>query len=203
MLLYIIRHGVTRWNRLKKVQGSADIALAPEGMYMAEKTGEALKAVSFDICFSSPLLRARQTAYGVLKGRKVPVVTDARIQEINFGKLEGTRFKDSCGNVLNMEMNKFFNDPLAFERPEGGEDISDILARTKAFWDDITGREELQDKTILVTSHGCAVRALLQNLYQDPENFWHGCVPPNCSVNLVEVRNGQARFLEEDKVLYI
>ena len=202
MLLYIIRHGVTRWNRLKKVQGSADIALAPEGMYMARKTGEALKTVPFDICFSSPLLRARQTAYGVLKDRKVPVVTDSRIQEINFGMLEGTRFKDPYGNVLNREMDKFFNDPMAFERPVGGENIADVLIRTKAFWDDITGREELQDKTVLVASHGCAVRALLQNLYQDPENFWHGCVPPKCSVNLIEVKNGQARFLEEDKVLY-
>ena len=48
--------------------------------------------------------------------------------------------------------------------------------------------------------HGCAVRALLQNLYKDPEHFWHGCVPPNCSINLVEVKDGKARFLEEDKV---
>ena len=38
------------------------------------------------------------------------------------------------------------------------------------------------------------------NLYKDPEHFWHGCVPPNCSINLVEVKDGKARFLEEDKV---
>lgn len=200
MLIYVIRHGVTQWNRLKKIQGSADIALAPEGMYMAEKTGEALKDVSFDICFSSPLLRARQTACGVLKGRNVPVITDARIQEINFGKLEGTRFKDARGNILSREMEAFFNHPSDFLRPPKGEDISDILHRTKDFWDDITTREELMDKTILVASHGCAVRALLQNLYHDPEHFWHGCVPPNCSVNVIEVLDGKARFLEEDKV---
>ena len=58
----------------------------------------------------------------------------------------------------------------------------------------------LADKPVLVSSHGCAVRALLQNLYQDPAHFWHGCVPPNCSINIVEVKNGQAHFIAEDKV---
>ena len=70
----------------------------------------------------------------------------------------------------------------------------------KDFWKDITGREALSDKTVLISSHGCAVRALLQNVYCDKENFWHGKVPPNCSVNIVEVKDGKAKFLQEDKV---
>ena len=97
-------------------------------------------------------------------------------------------------------MEIFFHRPLEYERPENGENIEDILKRTEEFWKDITGREELSDKTILISSHGCAVRALLQNVYQDRENFWHGKVPPNCSVNIVEVKDGKARFLQEDKV---
>ena len=45
MLLYVLRHGVTRWNKLKKVQGTMDIPLAPEGIELAEKTGKALRDV--------------------------------------------------------------------------------------------------------------------------------------------------------------
>ena len=41
--------------------------------------------VKFDICFTSPLTRARQTARLVLGGRDIPVIPDKRIQEINFG----------------------------------------------------------------------------------------------------------------------
>lgn len=200
MLLYIIRHGVTSWNRLKKVQGCADIPLAPEGCALAEKTGEALRGVHFDLCYTSPLLRARQTAELVLKGRDVPILCDSRIREINFGVLEGTRFKDEKGNVISKEMEIFFNDPMAYRRPAGGEDISDILLRTKDFWEELVNNRELSEKTLLISSHGCAVRALLQNLYQDYEDFWHGCVPPNCCVNLVSVRDGKAEFLEEDRV---
>lgn len=200
MLLYVVRHGVTAWNRLRKVQGRADIPLAEEGVRLAEKTGKALQNVPFDLCFSSPLKRAVQTAECILGDRRIPVITDERIQEIDFGVLEGTQFKDEYGNISHKQMEIFFHRPLEYERPENGENIEDILKRTEDFWKDITGREELSDKTILISSHGCAVRALLQNVYQDRENFWHGKVPPNCSVNIVEVKDGKARFLQEDKV---
>ena len=200
MLLYVLRHGVTRWNKLKKVQGTMDIPLAPEGIELAEKTGKALRDVPFDICFTSPLTRARQTAQCVLGDREIPVIEDKRIQEIDFGVLEGTQFKDAQGKIVSREMEIFFEDPLNFKRPENGENISDILKRTREFWIEKTTDPALADKTVLVSSHGCAVRALLQNIYQDPAHFWHGCVPPTCSINLVEVKDGKIRLLEEDKV---
>ncbi len=200
MLLYVLRHGVTQWNKLKKVQGAMDIPLAPEGIELAKKTGEALKDVHFDICFTSPLTRAKQTARYVLRDRDIPFIEDKRIQEIDFGVLEGTQFKDEQGKIISREMEIFFTDPLKFKRPENGEDISDILKRTGDFWCEKTTDPALSDKTVLISSHGCAVRALLQNIYQDHEHFWHGCVPPNCSINLIEVKDGKARFLEEDKV---
>ena len=200
MLLYVLRHGVTRWNKLKKVQGTMDIPLAPEGIELAEKTGKALRDVPFEICFTSPLTRARQTAQCVLGDREIPVIEDKRIQEIDFGVLEGTQFKDAQGKIVSREMEIFFEDPLNFKRPENGENISDILKRTREFWIEKTTDPALADKTVLVSSHGCAVRALLQNIYQDPAHFWHGCVPPNCSINLVEVKDGKIRLLEEDKV---
>lgn len=200
MLIYVVRHGETEWNRLKKVQGIADIPLAREGILLAKRTGEALREVPFDICFTSPLKRARQTAEYVLGGREIPIIEDERIREINFGILEGTKSRDENGNLINEQMRIFFENPLQFPRPENGENISDILERTRDFWLEKINDPALQEKTILVSSHGCAVRALLQNVYQEVENFWHGSVPPNCSVNLLEVKDGHARFLEEDKV---
>ena len=200
MLIYIVRHGLTEWNKLKKLQGAADVPLAKEGILLAEKTGEALKDVKFDICFTSPLSRARQTAECVLGDRNVPIIPDKRIQEINFGDLEGGCVRDAEGNYIDPQVETFFRDPVNFKRPDNGEDIFDVIARTKDFWEEKTSDPSLADKTVLVASHGCAVRALLQNIYHDPENFWHGCVPPNCCVNLVEVKNGKTVLLEEDKV---
>ena len=194
MKLYIVRHGETAWNKHHKVQGVADIPLAENGILLAEKTGEALKDVSFDLCITSPLIRARKTAELILEKK------DARIREINFGVLEGVVCMNDAREYLNPQIKIFFTDPWNFERPEDGESIRDVLVRTKEFWDELIHDPVLQDKTILITSHGCAVRALLHNVYKDPKDFWHGFVPPNCSVNIVEVTDGQAVLLEDDKV---
>lgn len=200
MLLYIVRHGVTEWNKLKKVQGTADIPLAEEGIRLAALTGEALAGVHFDRCYTSPLSRARMTAECILRGRDVPVIPDGRLREIEFGVLEGTRIRDDQGRYAQEALRIFFDDPMRYERPEGGENLRDVLRRTASFWEDITGNPELQDKTLLISSHGCAVRGLLQNIYHDPENYWHGSVPPNCSVNIVEVKDKKARLVAEDQV---
>ena len=128
------------------------------------------------------------------------MIPDRRIQEIDFGELEGTCFKDEQGRVIDENMRLFFERPQDYVRPKGGESIGDVLNRTADFWKEITTDPALQEKTILVSTHGCAARALLQNVYQNPQDFWHGCVPPNCSINLVEVVNGTAKLIEEDKV---
>ncbi len=202
MRVYLVRHGITQWNALKKIQGAADIPLAKEGIRLAKKTGEALKDVPFDICFTSPLMRARKTAELVLGERlgAVPVIEDRRIQEIDFGVLEGTRFKDENGNIISEEMAIFFHEPEKFLRPLRGENIQDICRRTREFWLEKVSDPSLLDKTVLIASHGCAVRALLQNVYPKGTPFWNGCVPPNCSVNIIEVADGTCAFLAKDKV---
>ena len=202
MKLYIVRHGETVWNRLHKVQGAADIPLAEAGIRLARETGNALKNVRFDLCITSPLNRAKETAELILESQQdeVPIVEDVRIQEINFGKLEGVVCMNDNKEYINDDMRDFFVDPYKFKRPEGGENINDIVLRTTEFWNDLVNNKKLKDKTILITSHGCAVRALLQNVYHNPDNFWQGCVPPNCAVNIVEIKDGVVKILEKDKV---
>ena len=43
---------------------------------------------------------------------------------------------------------------------------------------------------------------MLNPLYDEPEHFWQGHVPPNCSVTILEAENGKARILESDRVYY-
>ena len=61
-MLYIIRHGKTDWNELHKLQGRTDIPLNENGRQMAREAGQRYKEVHFDICFCSPLVRAKETA---------------------------------------------------------------------------------------------------------------------------------------------
>lgn len=60
MRLYIIRHGETEWNKVKRLQGQTDIPLAEEGIRLARETGEGMKNLPIDLVISSPLTRAVQ-----------------------------------------------------------------------------------------------------------------------------------------------
>ena len=102
MLIYVLRHGITQWNKLKKVQGAMDIPLAPEGIELAKKTGEALKDVPFDICFTSPLARARQTAHYVLGNRQIPVIEDKESRKLisEFLKEAGLRMNKGRSSAM-------------------------------------------------------------------------------------------------------
>lgn len=71
------------------------------------KKREKLSGVKFDICFTSPLSRARQTAECVLGKRDVPIIPDKRIQEINFGVLEGDQVRDAAGNYIDPQIETF------------------------------------------------------------------------------------------------
>ncbi|MBP5726927.1 MAG: histidine phosphatase family protein, partial [Clostridia bacterium] len=88
-MLYIIRHGKTDWNVRHKMQGRTDIPLNEEGRQMAEAAREEYRDIHFDICFSSPLIRAKETAEILLRDRNIPILTDDRLLEMSFGRFEG------------------------------------------------------------------------------------------------------------------
>jgi Fructose-2,6-bisphosphatase len=54
MLLYIVRHGETDWNKAGKVQGRTDIPLNERGRYLAEATAEGMKDVRIDFLLYKP-----------------------------------------------------------------------------------------------------------------------------------------------------
>ena len=200
MEIYVLRHGTTEWNRVRRLQGCHDIALSEEGISLAEKTGRAVLSVPFDICFTSPLSRAETTARLVLCGRDIPVIRDERLREISFGVLEGTRILPKEETDPEDPLRLFFEHPERYPRPEGGEDLYDVIRRTGEFWKELTGNKKLQDKTVLVSTHGCASRALLQSVEGSIEDYWKGHVPPNCSMTHIHADKAGARIMELDMV---
>lgn len=202
MNLYIVRHGQTDWNKAVRLQGRSDIPLNEYGRELARKTGEGLKDVSFDLAFTSPLSRARETAELILKGKDVELIEDERIVEISFGKYEGRSWGEEHFNIPE-DFQLFFTAPDRYEAQEGAENIRELAARTGEFMQELISNPEYADKNILVSTHGAALCGMLAYVDQTPlSEFWRGEVPKNCSVNLVEVRDGQPRIAMEGKVYY-
>ena len=203
MLIYIVRHGLTEWNKLKKLQGIADVPLAEEGILLAEKTGEALRGVKFDICFTSPLSRARQTAECVLGKRDVPIIPDKRIQEMSFGEFEGLCCREEGWNIPDPGFRNFFNAPEVYQPPKGGESFEEVRARLNNFLEELYQKEDLQDKNVLLSTHGAALCGILSLMKGLPiSGYWQQGVHKNCAVSIAEVKDGKIEILQENVTYY-
>lgn len=191
MMLYIVRHGETDWNRMKKVQGRTDIPLNDYGRHLAEETAEGMKEIRLDLAYTSPLRRARETAEILLAGRNIPLIDEERIQEISFGRYEGMYSGGDQRSPESDAFNRFFSDTGNYVPPEDAETIPQLYERTGAFLAEMCAREDLADKNILVSTHGAAMTALLNRIKGSlsVEHFWKDEVPPNCSVTMVEIKD--------------
>ena len=203
MKLYLIRHGETNWNVVKRLQGATDIPLNENGEALARATCEGMKDIHFDMIITSPLNRAYRTAEIVRGQREIPIIVDKRIREICFGDYEGLISKSEGYSIPDPDFKFFFTKTDKYQTPPNGEPIAELLKRTGAFLDELKMREELQDKTILISSHGAAVRALLSNIEKcEIAHFWGNGVHKNCGVSCVELIDGEYRILWENKVYY-
>ncbi|MFR5815424.1 histidine phosphatase family protein [Hominisplanchenecus sp.] len=203
MKMYILRHGQTPWNARKCLQGRSDVDLNENGIYLAELTGKALRDVTFDMAFTSPLIRAKHTAQCILAGREVPIIEDERLIEISFGIYEGCCYAEENRQVPQQWIENFFHAPQDYVAAPGGESLDDVEKRTRDFMEDICSRKELQDKTILVSTHGCALRGLLNSIREsNREDYWHGGVSKNCAVSIVTCNRGEKPVLVEENHIY-
>lgn len=206
MLIYIVRHGETKVNTEGRLCGHIDTPLNENGRLLGRLTGEGLAEVKFDEVISSPLSRAYETAQLILANnnfsKDLPIATDRRLMEASWGPWEMKICIPEGYELEAPDFNDFYRDPFNFPFPEGCETMRELCVRTGEFFDELVARPELQDKTILLTSHGCAVRGLLNRVFEDKDDFWHGCCPPNCAVNVVRVEHGKAELLEFDKIFY-
>lgn len=198
MKLYIIRHGQTDWNRARRLQGRTDIPLNEWGRRVAELTREGLKDVTFDMAFTSPLVRAKETAEIILKDRNVPLIEDERIIEVNFGAYEGEDFRLDNENLQN-----FFSQPELYYPVDGSESMESIFERTADFLSELYENPKYQNSTILIATHGAALCGLLCNIKKwDKADFWKGGLHKNCGFSIVEVTGGVQKILEEAIIVY-
>jgi len=201
MNVYLIRHGETDWNSERKLQGQTDIPLNEYGIELAEITAKELKNIKFDRIFSSPLIRAVQTAEILRGDRKLSIITDDRIKEINFGLCEGTvipRYEDEPVSPIW----KFEFDTENYMPAEGGETFAQIYERSDDFFKKCIMPLEEECENVLIVGHGCFNRTLLNPMMGRPlKRFWEIKLD-NCAVSVIEVNNGKVQVIEQGKKYY-
>ncbi len=180
-MIYIIRHGQTALNNKKALQGRSDHPLNEVGLQQAADAGKALAAqgVVFDRVYTSPLVRAIQTAELVAPG--VAPVVDERLIEMDYGPYEGADLSSPPPEVV-----EFFSDFVHNPAPDGMEQLSSVVARVGAFLEDIRGVEG----NVLISTHAIAMKGALE--YLTPESggsYWSKYIG-NCAVYIADAANG-------------
>lgn len=179
-MLYIMRHGKTEWNSRHKLQGRTDVPLSDEGRLMAENAGKEYRDIHFDVCYCSPLVRARETAELVLKNRNIPIITDERLMEMCFGIYEGI---ENSFSIPDCPVNVIFKSPEKYVTPvEGAESFEELYSRTGEFLEEVIKPLLDQGKDILIVGHGAMNSSIVCQVRNIPiEKFWSAGID-NCKL---------------------
>jgi len=95
MKLLLIRHA----EQASKVC-NADVSLSAEGRKQAEALADRLSSYNIDALYSSPLLRARETAEAAAERLGIPVTVKSGLSEMDFGELTGLTHKERIEKEL-------------------------------------------------------------------------------------------------------
>lgn len=202
MELYIVRHGETVWNADKKLQGSVDIELNENGRRLAGETGENLEGTEFDCIYSSPLIRAYETACLIRGHRNIPIIRDERLRELCFGEKEGHNFTKLLEDESD-PFHHFFKRPDLYQAPKGGETLEEICLRAKEFMQQVIEPEKNHYKRVMIVAHGALNKALMCHIKQHGiAQYWSGGLQTNCNVIIVNYDENGYSVIDETKVFY-
>lgn len=163
--LYLVRHGETEWNTIRKIQGQLDSTLTEQGIKDAKALADKLKAINFDAIFSSDLARAAKTAAILILDRQLAIATSQALRERTFGKYDGYFGEDYQKDVadlleeyeqLTVEKKWKFKFDKAYESDE------DVVTRFITYLREIS--VGYLGKTVLVVTHGGNLRTFLTKL---------------------------------------
>jgi broad specificity phosphatase PhoE len=182
--LVLVRHGATAWNERGLCLGRRDLALSAAGREQAERLAEALSGESFDRVFSSPLLRARETAQ--LLGRETELLAD--LLEIDRGEWEGLAEDEIRRRYPDLRA-RWYDDPEGLAMP-GGESFAALWERAGRALERLGAGER-----VLAVGHKAINRVVIARaLGRSSKGVW-GIAQPQAGRTVLEADGGPWRVV--------
>ena len=156
--LYIVRHGETEWNVIKRFQGQLNTPLTEKGMEKLRKTGKKLENVLFDEVYTSELGRTVASAEIILnenrgyKNKKRELKKLAELNEIYFGVWQGLTYEEVFLKYPEEGNNYFYNVKNYKAENVEAEKLEDALERFLKGINKILDSHE--SGNILIVTHG-------------------------------------------------
>jgi broad specificity phosphatase PhoE len=158
MRLFLVRHAESAWGADRRVHGQSDPPLSDLGRRQAAALAEVLEGRHIDAVYSSPLLRAYETASAIAATHQLSPIVDERFRETNLGAWEGQP-------IVDLEDDRGFIawklDPSAVSAP-GGETLATVTDRVVAATAALHSRHPTG--SVVLVTHSIVGRALISHL---------------------------------------
>lgn len=148
MKIYAIRHGQTKLNVQKIINGGIDDELTDEGIKQAEDAAKLLPK-SIKRMYVSSLGRAKQTAEILNADLNLPIMHSDDLREVDFGELNGKPF-----------LQEYQDRHMALDYDWGpsGENFAQVKTRILRILYEI--KQNNDDGEALIVGHGGTIRTL-------------------------------------------
>jgi probable phosphoglycerate mutase len=175
--IYLLRHGDSRQDEIKRYIGQADLPLNADGRAQALCWRKALAHIYLERIFCSDLSRSLETARIIAEGRSEPVQPLFKLREINQGAWDGLSFAD-VQRLYPSEFERRGADMVTYRTP-GGECFADLAARVVPLFVEIVRGSS---GNLLIVGHAgvnmviiCHILGMpLENLFRIRQDY--GCM---------------------------
>jgi 2,3-bisphosphoglycerate-dependent phosphoglycerate mutase len=164
--LVLVRHGESLWNLENRFTGWVDVPLTDKGRAEARRAGQLLAGLSFQVAYTSVLVRAQETLEILLDalGQQVPVIRDVALNERHYGDLQGLNKAETACRYGDEQV-KLWRRSYDVA-PPGGESLELTSKRTLPFFDRAIMGDIRLNKNVLVAAHGNSIRSIVMQLDQ-------------------------------------
>jgi 2,3-bisphosphoglycerate-dependent phosphoglycerate mutase len=195
--LVLIRHGESLWNGRNLFTGWVDVPLTQSGIVEASRASHLINDISFDVVYTSALIRSLQTAFIVLLAdpkhrapylvhtsdffhcrwynrfcaaehkNMIPVYRCWQLNERYYGDLQGLS-KAKIADVFSVDKVVSWRKGYT-ERPPKGESLKDTSKRVLPFFNKVIMKQLEEGKNILISAHSNTLRSIVMKLEQMDE----------------------------------
>jgi broad specificity phosphatase PhoE len=159
--LYFMRHGESTANLLGEFSNSGfRHPLTEAGVEQARAAARRLAGLCVERIYSSPVMRAVQTAQILGESLQAPLQIAEALREWSVGIYEGTT--DPIGWELHRQVQDLWFDHQQYDsRMPGGESFRDIQNRFLPFVEGLVSDGKSSDQNIILVAHGGLYTAML------------------------------------------
>ena len=192
--LVLVRHGLSSFNEKGLIQGRTDDSILTEqGYEQAFKSGKALSCINFDKIYSSPLVRAAETAKTIQKNlkRETNIVYDKNLLEVDLSKWSGLTINEIKNKYPENYLN-WKNDPenLKLEGIDNSiyHPIQELYCQANEFIKYILKIYLEKNKAnILIIGHNAILRCLILSLIGRPKKGFRKIKLDNASISILNI----------------